>query len=220
MIKLEDFIVHFEIPDEEGLIPIFEMFLELNQLGTYSDFQETDDLGKIPNETWFKKLKEEVSKFGLERYKGFISSEIEKLTRHQKAHNIWEKKREYDLNNGNPININKYVKGYEYGMDYTMPPAHYYFYSSQKSRYFKGMILSSVFVWDEEIEDKLVAFAMICPFLIAGQSQAPTGLYIKDICEVITRKSKNAKSNLVKIKSRQTYKRAIKLIEKYMNKID
>lgn len=218
MIKLEDFIVHFDVPDDERLLPIFELFLELKQLGRYIDFHETDDLGIIPEKDWFKNLKKEISIYGIEEYQEFASREITILTKHQIAHNIWSTLRDYDLNNGNSWEISKYVEGYEFPMKYTMPPAHYYFYASQKSRYFKGILLSTSCVWKEEFADILVHFATVCPFLDDYESQASTGLYIKDICEVISKCSKNAITNLEKIKSNQKTPQSIEFIENYIAK--
>ena len=100
------------------------------------------------------------------------------------------------------------------------PPTHYYFYSSERGRYLKGMILSVCCIPDPILLKLIESFSIECPFQVGGHSQAPTGLYVYDALEVFSKleypKSIPYIMNF-KAKIKQTW--AQKRFDKYLKQI-
>jgi len=197
---------------DDKLIKIYEHFFELQKSSEPVNSNNNKDLAILPKVSWYDKLKILIEGYGYENYRNHVKETLEVMLDLQAKDNS-EKRR-------------KKSKGISYYADGTAP-THFYFYSSESSRCLKGVILSVSCVPDPILLKLLEQFAIECPFLTSGISQAPTGLYIYDIAEVFSKlKMSEAIPYLVNLKSKikQTY--AQKRFEKYLkgiaktNKID
>lgn len=185
MIKLED--VNFELapPNENGLIEIYEHFLNLQSNKEYDWADNANkELAIMPSDEWYSSIDSLIFNYGIEKYRDHLIYTLDRITRLQNGNNKLIRLKNLDEKKGIRKQISEYItpKGI-----LKEAPTHYYFYCSDKSRYLKGLIHSVVLIPDPIILNLLEKFAIVVPFQGGGLSQAPTGLYTYDILEVFSK---------------------------------
>ncbi len=182
----------------------------------YEKFVELEDLGKLPKKKWFKDIGDLIEITGEEKYLEHLEYTINKMVAFQKAHNEIELK----IKAAKKRKETKYFRDFSPVDNYQEAPTHYYFYTSMKGRYLKGLILSACLISNNNVLELLEEFAIDCPFQTKGISQAPTGLYVYDILFVFSQLEfpDSAKHIFnVKLTVRQTW--AQKKMSKYLIEI-
>ena len=188
--KKEEISFNLEVPDNKYLIDIYEIFLSLagreehhrdrNNIRYYY----IDNYEKMPEDKFYKDLKPLIEKFGYEDYRNHIFDSISKIIIKEKAHKRIKRFIDSEEQKGRrKFDWSEFVEGASDRIDYN-PPSHFYFYTSEKGRYLKGLIHSVHCIPDPMLLELLNNFTKVYPFKVAGHSQAPTGLFIYDVLEV------------------------------------
>ncbi|HQW95076.1 MAG TPA: DUF4132 domain-containing protein [Saprospiraceae bacterium] len=220
MLKIEDFEFNFENPNSEPLIQIYEHFLELRNLNIGSFDFKVDDLEKIPKQEWFDILSRLIEIYGYENYLQHLRFNLEGITKLQAGYNIVKRRIKIDERKGIRSYFWDHVDNPTNKKIYLDAPTHYYFYSSDKSRILKGLILSVACIPDPTILITIEKFAIECPFQVGSVSQAPTGLYVYDVLEVFSKISYPfSVQHIMNLKSRINQTWAQKRFDKYIAQI-
>ncbi len=200
-------IIGYELfpPTSEKLSRLYEKYLEL------------EDLGKLPKKAWFSKLNDLIQEIGEEEVITHLEEVLSKMVEFQNTHNIIERKiKEAEKSRGEYKHFSDFVTA----DSYENPPTHYYFYTSSKGRYLKGLINTVRISYNESLLNLLNQFALDCPFQSNGLSQAPTGLYIYDILDIFAQiKSPQTISALITLGDTIKQKRPKKKISTYLENI-
>lgn len=222
MIKVADLTFNFENPSTEGLIKIYEHFYSIKK-GHYfkfEDFNKVGDLSVMPNNKWYEQLDLLIQDYGHENYLSHLKKNLGGITKFQHANIKINKRLKEDERKGIKSNFWDYVSDSDYQKIYLEPPTHYYFYSSDKSRILKGLLLSVACLPDPTLLGIIESFAINCPFQVGSVSQAPTGLYVYDILEVFSKISyPNSVQHIMNLKSRIKQTWAQKRFDKYISQI-
>lgn len=219
-VDITEFLFDFENPSSEPLIKIYEHFIDLRNLHIGNHDYEVDDLGKLPKKEWYSTLSQLIADYGYEKYLQHLKYSLEKITQLQNGYNKVNRRIKSDERNGKRSYFWDHVdnpNNYKVSLE---APTHYYFYSSDKSRILKGLILSVACVPDPTILRIIEQFAINCPFQVGSVSQAPTGLYVYDVLEVFSMiKYPNSVQHIMNLKSRIKQTWAQKRFDKYITKI-
>lgn len=187
MLEIDDFLFDFEHPTSEHLIQIYEHFLDLRNLHVGDYDYKMDDLGKMPKKEWYDALSQLIETYGYEKFLQHLRYNLEGITKLQTSYNKVNRKIKSNERKGIRSHFWDHVQNVNNHKIRLEAPTHYYFYSSDKSRILKGLILSVACVPDPTLVQAIEKFAIECPFQVGSVSQAPTGLYVYDVLEVFSK---------------------------------
>lgn len=221
-VKIEDVLFNYSIPEDRRFIPLYEHFLELKNLANEDVIYSTKDLECMPKEDWYVIMNQLIDDVGYETYRNHLLDCFEGINLLQSSHNrinSWIKANRKKT--GKLTHAQDYIdRGDNHFSKIQEAPTHFYFYSSERSRYLKGMILSVACIPDPELLRAIEQFSIHCPFQVGSVSQAVTGLYVYDVLEVFSRLEYSESIPYIlnmKASIKQTY--AQKRFEKYLLKI-
>lgn len=188
LVPIEDLNYELRPPNSENLIKIYEHFLELQdcERGSYDCIEE---LASMPSEEWYLELSKLIEEYGFEDYRAHLIEVLDKVIKLQEGTMKIERRIKRDeKKSGRPVYLTDYViQDSDRYIPIFEAPSHYYFYSSDKGRYLKGLIQSVACIPDPQLLKMIERLAIIIPFKVGSVSQAPTGLYTYDILEVFSR---------------------------------
>ena len=225
MTKEEQRLFNFTIePKTEKLIPIYEHFLDVCTPKNKAGIEDATDLvyepthlKKMPPAKWYPKMETLINEYGYENYRNHVVEILEaflKMIRVQKRYMAIIK-----VENKKPrtyVSFSDYIpRAYE-----VLPnsPMHYYFNCSARGRYFKGMILSVVFIPDPIVLKLLLDFTLRFPFQLS--IDGVTGLYTYEALEVFSKLDiKKSIPFILAVKYKKKAKWAQMRIDKYLNAI-
>ena len=219
-LPVENFLYKFENPSSDSLIKIYEHFMDLRNLHDGHNDYDVNDLGKMPKKEWYDSLSGLIEVYGYENYLSHLRLHLEGISKLQEGFNVVNRRIKADKRQGIRSYFWDHVKNPNSYKTSLEAPTHYYFYSSDKSRILKGLILSVACVPDPMILGIIEKFAINCPFKVGSVSQAPTGLYVYDVLEVFSKISyPSSVQHIMNLKSRIKQTWAQKRFDRYISNI-